>query len=30
MVTWQMLIEFCMFLVALISLILGISDHKEK
>ncbi len=30
MVTWPDLIEFCTFLVVLISLILGIVDHKNK
>ena len=30
MVTWPALIEFCSFLVALISLIIGIIDHNDK
>ena len=30
MVTWPDLIEFCTFLVVLISLILGIVDHNNK
>ena len=30
MVTWPNLIEFCSFLVALITLIIGIIDHKNE
>ena len=30
LVTWPNLIEFCSFLVALITLIIGILDHKNK
>ena len=30
LVTWPNLIEFCSFLVALITLIIGIIDHKNK
>ena len=30
MVTWPNLIEFCTFLIALITLIIGISDHNNK
>jgi len=30
MVSWPNLIEFCTFLVALISLIIGIIDHNDK
>ena len=30
MVTWPNLIEVCTFLIALISLIIGIFDHNNK
>lgn len=30
MVTWPELIQFCSFIVALISLIIGINDHNDK
>lgn len=30
MVSWPELIQFCSFIVALISLIIGIHDHNDK